>query len=269
MNAVNVGPFVLSYPRLFALLSLAVVLAAAAWLRRRDPELGDWGMAAILVGGVAARGAYVLAHLEAYRAEPWSALFFWQGGFAPLWGVAAAALYALWRYRGSRARQARAQLPLAAGLGVWLALSGGHALLAPGGGPGLPGGGLPTLAGEPRALGDLEGRPAVVNLWASWCPPCRREMPRFAEAAEAREEVAFAFVNQGESRDRVAGFLEDYGVAPESVFLDHERRVGAHYDAAGLPATLFYNARGELVASHVGEVSRAALDSQLDRITEP
>ncbi|MFA9461328.1 prolipoprotein diacylglyceryl transferase family protein [Thiohalorhabdus sp. Cl-TMA] len=269
MNAVSLGPFTLAHARLFALLGLAAVLLVSALLRRRDPGLGDWGMQAILVGGVAARLGYVLTHLEAYAAEPWSVLFFWQGGFALPWGVFAAALFALWRFRGTRERQVRAQIPLAAGLALWLLLTAAQDWMDAGSAPELPPEPLPTLAGGSRPLGGADGGPVVVNLWASWCPPCRREMPRLADAARAREEVAFAFVNQGEARRKVADFIGRFELAPRAVFLDHERRLAAHFGAAGLPATLFYNGRGKLVASHVGEISRAALQDQLDRITAP
>src|SRR3546814_20828824 len=86
-------------------------------------------------------------------------------------------------------------LPLALGLVVWnttLQLAGAAAGQAP------PEISLEQLEGPPIALAANSGKPRVVNLWATWCPPCRREMPVLAEAARDAEDVEFLFVNQGE-----------------------------------------------------------------------
>ena len=63
---------------------------------------------------------------------------------------------------------------------------------------------LHSLAGEASALDDRKGKPFVINLWASWCPPCRREMPALIAAAKAHPEVRFVFANQGEDADTIA-----------------------------------------------------------------
>ena len=264
MDAVTLGPLMLPLPRLFALLSLVALFVTAALLGRRvHEELGGLGTPLLISGGIAARLGYVLGHWDAYAREPWSMLFFWQGGLDPLWGVAGAAFYGLWHFRGRRRLQRLAQLPVAAGLGVWLALSGGHAWLAEPATASLPDRPLDRLEGGDRALADWQGRPVVVNLWASWCPPCRREMPRLAEEAERHPGVRFAFVNQGENREAVTAYLERQAFSLAPVFLDRQARLRDHFEAPGLPATLFFNRQGRLVDAHVGEISRAALRDQL------
>src|SRR5690606_23095565 len=71
----------------------------------------------------------------------------------------------------------------------------------------LPEMGLRDNQGKPVALQDYVGKPLVVNLWATWCPPCRREMPVLAQAQQDNTDVTFLFVNQGEGERLIADFL--------------------------------------------------------------
>lgn len=262
LGGLQLGPLVLAWGRLFALVAVAVVLAAAGWLARRDSDLAGWGWAAVIAGGLGGRIVFVGRHWAAFAAEPWTVVAFWQGGFDP-WGAVAGAIgLALWRYR-ARAVLRRALVPVLAGLGVWLLLVGAHAGLAPTG-PRLPAERWPALAGSARLA--PEGGPAVINLWASWCPPCRREMPRLAEAAANHPRVAFAFVNQGEDRPAVNQFSRRFGLDPGRVFLDPARRLAGRFGTVGLPATLFFTADGRLAAVHVGEISRAALADRVQSL---
>ncbi len=265
MTAIQLGPLVLSLPRLFALVGVAVlVLTAGALARWVAGELHGWSGRVLVVGVVAARVAYVAGHAGAFAAEPWSVLMVWQGGFAPWWGTAGAAAYGLWHFRGRPRLQRLAQVPLAAGLGAWLVLSGIQGLmdreLVP-----LPELALPALAGGDRSLQEWRGGPLVINLWASWCPPCRREMPRLAEAARS-EEAAFVFVNVGEEPAAVKRYLSGHSLRLPVVLLDPGQKVPAHFGVRGLPTTLFFDPEGRLAASHMGELSRAALNDYLQRI---
>jgi thiol-disulfide isomerase/thioredoxin len=108
-------------------------------------------------------------------------------------------------------------------------------------------------------IADRRGRPAVVNLWATWCPPCRREMPAMADVARARSDVDFIFANQGEGADTIRSFLDEAGIALETVVIDPASRLSRHYRAVGMPTTLFINADGSLSGMHVGEISREVL----------
>lgn len=263
LDALRLGPLVLAWPRLFALAAAVAVLAVAGWLAARvDRGLAGWGWGVVITALLAGRAGYVAGHWAAFAAEPWSIPAIWQGGLSPVAAIAGAAAFGLGRF--PLRCQALAQAPLAAGVGVWLLLGAGQGWLAAGAEARLPERRLPTLAGEARLA--PAGKPAVVNLWASWCPPCRREMPRLAEAASDRPSVAFAFVNQGEPRGDVAAFSERFGLAPGRVFLDPERRLARGFGTVGLPATLFFDDSGRLVDAHVGEISRAALSDQLDRL---
>ena len=160
MTAVQLGPFVLSTPRFAALLALVAFLAVAHLLERRRPGVSDWAWTSAVLVLLGARGGFVLENLSAYLREPLTALYFWQGGFSPVWGFAAAALYTVWRRAWSRHALALAAL----GLLTW---GGTLTLLTPAeqARPSRPDTPLLTLAGEPTDLGRIAaGRPLVVNL---------------------------------------------------------------------------------------------------------
>jgi thiol-disulfide isomerase/thioredoxin len=107
------------------------------------------------------------------------------------------------------------------------------------------------------------GRPAVVNLWASWCGPCRQEMPALAAAQQREAKIGFLFVNQGESGAAVRTHLASLGQPLHGVLLDAGSRLGPAVGSRGLPTTLFYDAQGRLLDAHFGVLNAAALESRL------
>lgn len=124
---------------------------------------------------------------------------------------------------------------------------------------------LTTLQGEPADLvTSAKGRPIVVNLWATWCPPCREEMPLLALAQQRENSVRFVFVNQGESAAVVRRYLYDEILSLDNVLLDPSSRLRPAVGSRGLPTTLFYDAQGRLVGRHAGALSKEALASKLN-----
>ncbi len=113
-------------------------------------------------------------------------------------------------------------------------------------------------------LAALDGKPLLVNLWASGCPACRRELPLFAEAAQ-RGDVRVVTINQGESLLEVARYLDQQGLERMPTLLDPHQTLMALSHAPGLPTTLYYAADGTLLTRHVGEFGRAQLDAWLGR----
>jgi thiol-disulfide isomerase/thioredoxin len=131
----------------------------------------------------------------------------------------------------------------------------------------LPKGALTTLAGEPVDLAALgAGRPMVINLWATWCTPCRREMPVLAAAQQTQGGVRIVLVNQGESGATAQRYFTAAGLNVSNVLLDPGAGIAREVGSRGLPTTLFYDAAGRLVDTHLGEISADALASKLNRL---
>lgn len=261
---VQLGPLVMATDRLLAVgLMLAFVLVLDRIAQRAEASSLKLGTIALIAGIAAARLAFVVKHYDAFSRDWWSALAIWQGGFVAWAGILAAALAVAWMLRPAGA-MVKAQAALALLAAVWFASS---ALLRPDPVP-LPE--LPALAhldGTPALTQGLAGKPHVINLWATWCPPCRRELPMLAEMA-AESSVPILLVNQGEGANIVAAYLQEQGVPGDAVLLDGGSRLSGLVGSAALPATLFVNGEGMIVTAHVGEISRAALMEQIGEIDE-
>ena len=129
-----------------------------------------------------------------------------------------------------------------------------------GGGP-APAFSLPDLAEPSRvlSLGELRGRPVLVNFWASWCVPCRKEMP-VLEAAYRRlhGRVAFVGVDTNDTRNAALAFLRQTGVTYPSAYDPHGTAATA-YGLFGLPTTVFVAPDGQMIERHVGALSSGSL----------
>ena len=113
----------------------------------------------------------------------------------------------------------------------------------------------------------LRGAPVVVNIWASWCAPCRTEMPLLERAARRfQDRVAFVGVASRDDRDEAARFLEDIGVTYPNVF-DSGGDIRSRLGLRGFPTTYVFDASGTLVRSIVGGVSEQQLAAQLEELT--
>ncbi|MFT3690815.1 prolipoprotein diacylglyceryl transferase family protein [Paenirhodobacter sp.] len=257
----QIGPLVIPPDRLAVGLAALVFLLAARLMARRSPGLAGWAVNALLAGVVAARVGFVARHARIYAEDPLSALAVWQGGFWPAAGAVGVLIVTLWHLR--RVPDAIGPVVVVLVIG-WIA----HSVIAPftrlGTAPPIPEISLAGLDGQGRRL--AAGKPMVLNLWATWCPPCRREMPMMTELAAGSADIAFVFANQGESAGSVRRYLEAQGLPGADVFLDREQALMARYGAMGLPTTLFLAADGTLVAAHMGEISRAALIEGMERL---
>lgn len=121
----------------------------------------------------------------------------------------------------------------------------------------LPGG---TDAYEKR-IAELRGYPVVVNVWASWCGPCRFEFPVLQKlSARYGKKVAFLGVNSEDSNDAAATFLREEPV-PYPSYTDPDKAIFGSLDAVGLPDTAFYDRSGELVYLKQGPYAE---DSELE-----
>lgn len=249
-----------------------LLLAGAAWiglmLGRRvgrgagvDPE--PVLMRMLLLGLLFARLGFVWQWRGVYFSDPVSIIDIRDGGWEPVAGVVVASLYGLSQVSRQTLLRRPVGTAFVATLALWMA--GQAALLAwpEARREGLPELSLAALDGKTVRLVDFAGKPTVINLWATWCPPCRREMPMLQQAQSREVDVNFVFVDQGESRDEVARYLASQGLTLHNVLLDARKLAGAAFDASALPTTLFFDARGELVSTRVGSLSEATLAQRL------
>jgi cytochrome c biogenesis protein CcmG, thiol:disulfide interchange protein DsbE len=123
---------------------------------------------------------------------------------------------------------------------------------------------LPDLDGQGRVrLEDFSGTPVVVNFWAAWCSPCRREMPALVQAAtDYAGAVQFVGVNHQDNQEDARDFARAAGVPYPSGF-DPAGQTGAAVGLRGMPTTLFVDGAGKVLERRTGEISREALDDAL------
>ena len=267
-QSVAIGPLGLSIGQLLIILAFGVALIAGALIGRRHRiPVADTLFTLLLVAMVGARLLFVARYWGSYDGLL-SLVDIRDGGFDPLGGVVAGLAYAVWRlWQSPRQRVALGGALVAGGL-AWGLTAGPLVLLESQSRP-LPETPLATLEGEPIDLPGLasrEAQPMVVNLWATWCPPCRREMPVFEQAQQEERDITFVFVNQGEDVALVNRFLDHESLSLENVLLDARNALGDATGAMAMPTTLYYDAEGRLVDTHFGELSRATLQRGLDRL---
>jgi thiol-disulfide isomerase/thioredoxin len=118
---------------------------------------------------------------------------------------------------------------------------------------------LTTLAGDEFSLGEAQGKPVVLNFWATWCGPCQRELPALQAAAERYgDRVLIIGVDQGESPEIVQSYVDQLGLT-FAIPLDSEFAVGELYNVRGLPTTYFIDPQGIIRQMWLGEMNSITL----------
>ncbi len=122
---------------------------------------------------------------------------------------------------------------------------------------------LTDSLGQTVRLEDSLGRATVINFWATWCGPCRYEMPLLtAAAARYPDDLTVLAVNFAESQPVVQEFALDLGLGFVPL-LDSDGKVYAQYQVRGLPTTFFVDAEGLIQAVHIGVLSESQLAAYL------
>ncbi|MBE9639249.1 TlpA disulfide reductase family protein [Salipiger mangrovisoli] len=262
MNAISLGPIAFDGARFAAVLAIGVFLAATRLIGRSASKRNErWATLVVLAWILGARAGFVLKHWADYETVPLDIFRVWQGGFLASagWGAAALVVASIALHIGLKA-----SLPLFTSAALASAAQLAALSLHSEGAPDLPSESLLALDGDVLEL--VPGPPLVLNLWASWCPPCRREMPMMQDLAATQPGVDFIFANQGESASEIARFIKRAGLDADDIFRDPSSALMQELKAVGLPSTLVFNTHGQLVASHTGEISRAGLRGMILKV---
>jgi peroxiredoxin len=123
---------------------------------------------------------------------------------------------------------------------------------------------LKDLEGSVVSLGDFQGQPVVVNFWATWCAPCRLEMPALQAAQDSYQEdgLVVLAVNDQESNADVTAFVEELDLRLTTV-LDQDGIVSRLYNVFNFPTTYFVDADGVITAVHRGLLTTEQIDEYL------
>ncbi|MFJ2536325.1 prolipoprotein diacylglyceryl transferase family protein [Pseudomonas sp. NPDC087614] len=268
MLTFTLGTFAIALNHLLLISALALATFVGWRVAKRGGDNPESTLFCLfLLGILTARIAFVAMYWSHYRNDPWQIIDLRDGGFLAWPGVIVLLLAAL--YRGWRRPGARRPLGfgVASGVAFWLLATLSLNIYEQG--TRLPDISLRNAAGDTIKLSDYQGGPLVINLWATWCPPCRREMPVLESAQQQRPDLTFLFVNQAESMQSVATFLETQGLSLSNVLFDRGGRLGQAVGSMALPTTLFYSPDGRLLASHLGELSNASLARALENFDVP
>lgn len=262
-GVVQLGPLAMPTDRLLAMIAIWLFVMLAPWLLRREsPRAASVVWIALAAGFVVARLAYVASHAGAFSEDPITILYVWQGGFSAIAGIVAAAAI-LAAGLGTMSARAKGLAALAVAAAVWFVAA--RLVAAPA--PMLPTGLMARrMDGSIVSFDAMRGTPYVINLWATWCPPCRRELPMLARVANARQGPPIFFVDQRESPAAVARFLSKEKLRLGTVLIDATGMVAERTASPALPTTLFVDADGRVRVVHFGEISRAALADGMDAI---
>jgi len=130
-----------------------------------------------------------------------------------------------------------------------------------------PGFSLENLQGERVSLSDLKGQPILINFWATWCPPCRFEMPVIEAAYQKYRDQGFVVlaVDVQEPRGLVQSYVKRLGLA-FPVVLDRDGQVAADYRVRAYPTSVFINRKGEIMQIHRGMMTAEMIERYLANI---
>lgn len=266
MLSVSLGPLSLPIAVLVLLLSIVCGLIVARVVARRGNSATDPLLLVLLGALLFGRLVFVIRFADSYNSL-WQMLDFRDRGIDIAATVVAALVLLMLQFKRhpalKRAMAAGAiSTALCFSLGsAWLHAQQQQQVLAD-----IT---LESVSGYKVVLPELaQGKPVVLNLWASWCLPCHREMPVLLKAQQQYADISVIMVNLQENRATVQQYLRKHQLTFDNVLLDYHGDIASYYGAQGVPATLFFAADGRLAAAHFGELSAAILQQGMNKAAE-
>lgn len=129
-----------------------------------------------------------------------------------------------------------------------------------------PGFELISISGKKVKLSDYVGFPVVLNFWATWCDPCRAEMPVLEEFYQKfNSKMVILAVNVDEEEPQVRSFVDQYGLS-FPILLDSGGVIARQYRVFGMPTTFFLDQQGKIQIIHTGALSEKTLERYLQKI---
>lgn len=127
----------------------------------------------------------------------------------------------------------------------------------------------PTLDGGSIKLSDLRGHPVMVNFWATWCPPCRSEMPDMENvyAEQKANGVVILAVNVQEANQPVGKFVDQFGLT-FPILMDVKGEITELYRVDSLPTSYFIDKEGRIASFNIGAMNRSAIQRKLELMKE-
>jgi peroxiredoxin len=130
--------------------------------------------------------------------------------------------------------------------------------------------GLKTLDGQKVKLSDMVGKKVILNFWATWCPPCKAEMPHMQDFYEEQKnnQVTILAVNlttSEKSSDNIGSFVKDYGLT-FPIVLDSEGQVGQTYQAVTIPTSYIIDTKGVIRKKIVGPMDKEMMTELLQSV---
>ncbi len=269
MDSLNI--FGLSLPLLpLLMLSALLLMSVLNQLQKiAVPEFSDAILLRLLLSLLAARLVFVGQHLSQYQGQWLQLIDIRDRGFD---GYSLVLLFSILLMHYAYKTVAARRLLLLAVPVAMLWIGGGYTVYRfyhplPSEWPAIA---FFDLQAQQRRFADgalpASHRFTVVNLWASWCPPCRAEMPVLMQAQQQYPQGRFILLNQGETRQQVAQFLQQQALVFPDVWLDPNRAMGRWLGQQALPVTLVFDEHGQLVDGHAGVLSSAKLADKLQAL---
>lgn len=126
------------------------------------------------------------------------------------------------------------------------------------------------VQGNEVKLSDFVGKPIVLNFWASWCPPCKGEMPHFNEVyASEKEDIVFLMIDlvdgQRETQAKGQKYVDDQGYG-FPIYFDSQQQAAAAYGISSIPTTVFIDSDGNIVKAYQGAIDKETLLEEIESI---